>query len=1055
MMVVNKLTGRLLVLGMMALLLPAGIEAQIFEAPRLEDITIDGQSDDWGGKGMPIDVLRPPFGKESTSVDSLSVRARIGWNDRGILLLITVNDDKWIEHEKLDWLWRYDGVEVFMAPKAGVSNVCQWVITPGMTDAQPQLRLRTHDHRKDPELRKLSTTISAARSKTAGGYVMEILVPLVGVGIKSQLNSEVGLQFWINDADEKDGSTYHATWFPADNSANEPANMHRVRLTSKAGPGTLTRGEYNYLWKSQECRVVAISTPEHDGKDVSLVWNNEVLATGVLKKSGGHASVELVASLPFTTELSRELRIRMKGSVDSNPEWEESENVKEDVLNSTDAQLFSALNLSLPGLERVRAAVDKEDYARAYRAWGRYIAHRKAPVWYVNNQTYGPGMKKKLPAISKVILENCVPALENRLAKGGVPLCYTDGKPDFTRNPKQSTNLISLWNLGFLEPLARAYLLSGEAKYAKAYQLYTRALFDQRNSRPTFGLENMDYRACWIELNTSLRILHFTDAYMCMRQYEGLTAKDHEVALKLIYACGELLADGDRYNQHATTPNQRLVGMCTLGILGIMFPEFNNGEEWRIRGTVDALATLKRTVYADGAHVEICSQYHMCAIRDPAKLSLVMSLNGYEGMYGKGDGADVFRSLHSWIVPGVGPDGFFPPLHSGVFCTEWLAYLMIYEYFNPGTFTSTIEKFYSEEYVPVAKGAPGDTIIVLTPDFLPEVSKKKRELRRGCYGSNSWPSGLTSMQSGSDPDSTFLVTLNGKPLEGHGYPQLGSFVLYGRGKWLALHPGSPFDYGHPQYVSYFHSTMSHNTVLVDGLNQVYRASTNSAWQTELGGVCDAWVESTDACIMRTTHEGYKTINGILHTRTFFMLDEGWVFIHDYLRAEKSEDRDHTFDWELHTQETLSEGAQRILESDAFAVIPAYADEIKHIDHQVKPGMIPVRFDEGLKKQESTVNQYYLRKTGPSATFGVALIPLKKDEKPMTVKPLSPVTDRHRAEAFEVVGPRGHYVLLLNNGDTKAVTATVSGTKITTTEPAAAARIEEGKVLWFVEGKKPQ
>ena len=108
-----------------------------------------------------------------------------------------------------------------------------------MTAEQPKLRWHTHDQRKDPALKTLPATISAARSKTARGYTMEVLLPLSAIGVKPTLNTTIALQFWVNDADTKDDSTYHAVWFPADNTGNDHSRMHTVQLSAKAGPGSL------------------------------------------------------------------------------------------------------------------------------------------------------------------------------------------------------------------------------------------------------------------------------------------------------------------------------------------------------------------------------------------------------------------------------------------------------------------------------------------------------------------------------------------------------------------------------------------------------------------------------------------------------------------------------------------------------------------------------------------------------------------------------------------------------------------------------------------------
>ena len=41
-------------------------------------------------------------------------------------------------------------------------------------------------------------------------------------------------------------------------------------------------------------------------------------------------------------------------------------------LEIDDKDLFASLNLNLPGLEKVKAAVAKEEWEKAYDEWGNY-----------------------------------------------------------------------------------------------------------------------------------------------------------------------------------------------------------------------------------------------------------------------------------------------------------------------------------------------------------------------------------------------------------------------------------------------------------------------------------------------------------------------------------------------------------------------------------------------------------------------------------------------------------------------------------------------------------
>ena len=1051
-------------IGIMAALLldAAGALAgpPVYDIPRMDKVVIDGRTDDWTsagsargtGGGFRIDLLAPPEGEPRPAGD-LDARVRLAWNARGLLILATVRDDKWIEHADEGWLWRYDGIEVFLAARPGDKDLSQWAISPGMTAGQPKLRRRLHDHRKTEALKKLPAAIEAARRRTDGGYVLEALLPWGALAIDPKPGRQVAFQIWVNDADKPEGQTHHAAWFPGTNTGHDSTKMHRLRLTERPGPGVLIRSTGEYDWALESTRIRAVARAQHAGKTVTVFQSGRAAGKAVLAKGpAGVARAQLMVPTPTSDTSLAQFSVLMPGAAADTPRatGEKSVRTIKDLKNITDAELFASMRLDRPGLAKVKAAVAKKDFPEAYRQWGRYFAKRTKPRWYVNNRTYGPGMKARLPKLAEVILSRARNVAKKDIVHGGVRLGFRDGKPDFTSNPTGSTNFISIYNLYLVEPLGRAYLITGRDEFADAYRLYVRTLYEQRNRLAKIGGHGDLF---WIELQLGLRTMHLLDAYLCLRGYPGLTAKDHEAALKFFLCFGEMLADHDRNDAHASTPNQRMAGMCALGLLGVMLPEFRYSDEWRGRGVADVTRTLEKTVYPDGAHVELCTQYHMTVIRDPGKLSMALALNGRKGLYGGAPGAAIFRKLHTWLAHATAPDGFLPPLHSGVWATEWLAYLMVYEHFNPGSgFAPLIARFGGPDYVPVAKGGPGDMLYLLTPDVLP---KKPSRIaagppKPGCRGVNLQPSGLGVMRSGPGRDATYLATLYGKPVGGHGYPQLGSFVLYSRGKWLALHPGSPFDYSDPNYRAYYHTTFSHNTVIVDGTNQAFLAG--GSHRAALGARCDAWVRTPKACILRITHAGYEKIAGVMHTRTFFLLGEGWAFIHDRLRPAGGKAARHTYDWALHTQLGLREGKARALRAAGLAVVPAYPEQITGIDRQKKPCMLPVHFEQGLRKQQGTANQYYLRKlrkAGKGATFGVGLFPLAAGGPAPSVKPLTPPARRGGFEAFEITTRTGRYVILVRN----AAKGNISAAGVSTAATAAAARLEDGKVTWKVEAEK--
>jgi len=74
----------------------AAEESPIFDIPRLDKITIDGKADDWGKNGFRVDLLTP-VGVAVKPKSDHDVRCRLGWNAQGLLVLVRVEDNTWLE----------------------------------------------------------------------------------------------------------------------------------------------------------------------------------------------------------------------------------------------------------------------------------------------------------------------------------------------------------------------------------------------------------------------------------------------------------------------------------------------------------------------------------------------------------------------------------------------------------------------------------------------------------------------------------------------------------------------------------------------------------------------------------------------------------------------------------------------------------------------------------------------------------------------------------------------------------------------------------------------
>jgi len=214
----------------------------VFDVPKLEGITVDGRPDDWGAGGLCASLLAPVNGWSQAAAlrpaDDHDVRIRLGWNDEGLLALVTLCDDEWLEHPDDAWLFTHDAIEMFLGTRRGAPDFCQWVIAPGMVPDQTEVRWHSYDHRSDPAITDRPLTIAVARTRSGQGCVLEVLLPWHQLGIEPAVGREVGFQLWVNDLDSADQGilTHHVPWHRLVGTNVGSDRMNRVRLATGASP---------------------------------------------------------------------------------------------------------------------------------------------------------------------------------------------------------------------------------------------------------------------------------------------------------------------------------------------------------------------------------------------------------------------------------------------------------------------------------------------------------------------------------------------------------------------------------------------------------------------------------------------------------------------------------------------------------------------------------------------------------------------------------------------------------------------------------------------------
>ncbi len=268
---------------------------QVFDVPRIEGIELDGKGGDWGEKGLRIEAMSWPDGPVCP-VEDLDGRFRLAWDDRGLLILLHVTDSVPFEADEAGRLWQADCIELFQAEKVGGAERIQVLIAPGRTANHPDVRTHIFDRRASEELKKQPATVSAVRTKTESGYLMEALLPWSNLGIKPALGTEAAFQIYVNDGDTP-GQRDRMIWFPLDEAHADSTRMHTVRLAKEPSPAVLAAatGRYEHF---RRVAVTVVGPAKLAGKTVILRDGEAELARGKAELEAGRAEADLTAPMP-------------------------------------------------------------------------------------------------------------------------------------------------------------------------------------------------------------------------------------------------------------------------------------------------------------------------------------------------------------------------------------------------------------------------------------------------------------------------------------------------------------------------------------------------------------------------------------------------------------------------------------------------------------------------------------------------------------------------------------------------------------------------------------
>ena len=555
----------------------------------------------------------------------------------------------------------------------------------------------------------------------------------------------------------------------------------------------------------------------------------------------------------------------------------------------TEGELWQALDLNRPGLAKLKAAVAAGDAKAAAGAWAKYFRARTRPTCHFDRHRWPAYIRQEFPAVADAILREAERVAAGDLSHAALRLPIEGDVPggqiSWLHNPKKDTSYVSLvGSQWFLNPLGRAYLLTSDERFAKTFVWVFESWFENQHAICKFqgglGFDPI-YRAYYPGIQA--RIL--ADNYYCMADSPALTSAVHVKVMRQLLACARFL---ERQERRPRRGNQQVAAVLGLGIIGLVFPEFQDAAKWVERAETIMATHLQEDFFGDGGHRELCTQYHKTCLRDTTYVALTSQHNGRPSPLLQGENGKALGRAYDWLARLIMPTGETPPLHSAVFSTDHAVYSLASAiHFKRSDHAYLASQFWGRGEAPNQKAPLAYAVYLLSSPLTTaalSIAKPPESL-----STHLEESGFALMRTGWEPDARYLAFQYGWANTGHAYPVALSFLLEMNGELIATHAGSPRSYRHPAY-RYCHSTMSHQTVSIDGKS--YPRVKGLA----PGGRLECYADLPGLWYVSADHDGYKPSAGAIHHRQILVIKQGPLLVLD--RIEGGQNR--SAQWNFHT-----------------------------------------------------------------------------------------------------------------------------------------------------------
>jgi len=272
--------------------------------------------------------------------------------------------------------------------------------------------------------------------------------------------------------------------------------------------------------------------------------------------------------------------------------------------------LFTRLDFTYPGLEKAGALLESGDKEGAMKEIIHHFVTRENPK-YLFERSEMEGLDDSETFVeAQQTLDHYIYGYQ------------FEGDIDWHFNPTADTSRDNEWSwslfrLIYWQPLARAYVLTGDEKYTHEFMDQLKSFYKHWPVKPFMEDDKFEKTFsfpghAWRTIETAMRFYTvWMPCYVAFRNSKEWDEEGWAIFLNLICDTADFLIG--HYSNHNRSSNWLTMESSGLFQCGLLFPEMKNSKEWFHTGYQRVMHEIKYSFDNQGIHMERTPIYHLVA----------------------------------------------------------------------------------------------------------------------------------------------------------------------------------------------------------------------------------------------------------------------------------------------------------------------------------------------------------------------------------------------------------------------------------------------------------